>query len=821
MSEPIPPTPAVPFSPAARTALAALLAACAALALLPVRAPEVPEELVPAGSAERALRDQEALSRQPRPMGTAAHAEARRHLEREIAAAGLQPEVQVATVALQVAPGVVRAGRVHNVLARLAGEHAGQAVLLAAHYDTVYSSPGASDDGAGVAALLETLRLLAAGPKSRNDVIFLFSDGEEARLLGAHAFARHPWAADVGLILNFEARGSRGPVIMFETGPGTGPLVGRYADLAPRPLAASYSRDVYRWLPNVTDFTVLRELGAPGFNFAFIAGADAYHSRLDDMERASRNSLLHHLGIALALGRHFAQVDLAALPAGGDAVFFNLPPAGLIVYPAAWSSALAVITALAVVAVAILGLRRRRLRPGRILAAFLLSLLAAAVAAALVLVLQDLVNGLTGLRPGMLGGDGVVYLAGWGLLGLGLAAMVVLPSTRRLGVDNVFAGGALAWALLTLATGFALPATGYLFQWPTLVAAVALALSLGAKPAAGGAARWVAAALAAAAALLLWVPTGYLLALALGFGSIVVLALLAGLITAPLLPALAVVAGDGRGRWLLPVGLLACGGALLAGAVAGAGYGPERPRADSLFYALDADEGRAEWASFDGASDAWTAHYLGAAPERRELVGFLEQPASVLLAAAPTLPLPPPGIEPVAAGGGDPEPAGEEAADGPAPGSAAGDGRLSLRVRSRRGAATMRISLEPARPLRSLRIDGEEVTAAGDLPPERWELVYYGPPTEGFVLDLGADAGGLRVIAVDRVYGLPEVPDARPRPPGLIPDPFAVTDLSLVKTTVTLPPPPAEPGGVTSEEPGGAPSADGLTPADGTGRTGS
>ena len=122
MSEPTPPTPAVPFSPAARTALAALLAACAALALLPVRAPEVPEELVPAGSAERALRDQEALSRRPRPMGTAAHAEARRHLEREIAAAGLQPEVQAATVALQVAPGVVRAGRVHNVLARLAGD---------------------------------------------------------------------------------------------------------------------------------------------------------------------------------------------------------------------------------------------------------------------------------------------------------------------------------------------------------------------------------------------------------------------------------------------------------------------------------------------------------------------------------------------------------------------------------------------------------------------------------------------------------------------------------------------------------------------------
>ena len=87
-----------------------------------------------------------------------------------------------------------------------------QGALLMAHYDSVPNSPGASDDGAAVASLLETLRALRGGPRLKNDVIFLFTDGEEVALLGSKAFVEeHPWARDVGLVLNFEARGYTGP----------------------------------------------------------------------------------------------------------------------------------------------------------------------------------------------------------------------------------------------------------------------------------------------------------------------------------------------------------------------------------------------------------------------------------------------------------------------------------------------------------------------------------------------------------------------------------------------------------------------------------
>src|SRR5690606_41665902 len=53
------------------------------------------------------------------------------------------------------------------------------------------------------------------------------SDAEELGLLGAQLFVnKHPWAKDVGLVLNFEARGSGGPSYMLlETNNGNKKLV--------------------------------------------------------------------------------------------------------------------------------------------------------------------------------------------------------------------------------------------------------------------------------------------------------------------------------------------------------------------------------------------------------------------------------------------------------------------------------------------------------------------------------------------------------------------------------------------------------------------
>ena len=138
---------------------------------------------------------------------------------------------------------------------------------LFAHYDSVQVSYGGNDDGAGVATLLETARALTPGRGRANDIVFLFTDAEEACLCGAEAFvSQDPLAADGGVVLNFESRGSSGPAIMFETSRGNANVVGVYGDAVPVPGRDQLRR---RGLPDPAERHRLHavprfRLGSPG-----------------------------------------------------------------------------------------------------------------------------------------------------------------------------------------------------------------------------------------------------------------------------------------------------------------------------------------------------------------------------------------------------------------------------------------------------------------------------------------------------------------------------------------------------------------------------
>ena len=195
----------------------------------------------------------------------------------------------------------------------------GKAIIMLAHYDSVPAGPGASDDGAGVGAMLEIARALKAGPAPRHPVIFLLDEGEEAGLLGAVAFVEQsPWAHEVGAAVNLEARGTSGPSLMFETGSHSLWLMPLFARAVPRPLANSLYYAVYRRLPNDTDFSVFRKHGFDGFNFAFIGGVTRYHTPLDNLRHLDPRSLESQGEHALGLVRALANAELGA-PAPGRA----------------------------------------------------------------------------------------------------------------------------------------------------------------------------------------------------------------------------------------------------------------------------------------------------------------------------------------------------------------------------------------------------------------------------------------------------------------------------------------------------------------------
>ncbi len=310
-------------------AIAVLIALAAAIAF--GFAWTVPPSPAPVGapldefSSARARVHLETIARAPHRIGSSAHAAVRAYLEAQLRALGLQPEIQEAVAAATGYRTPVFAS-VKNVVARRPGT--GKALLLMAHYDSRGMTPGASDDGYGVATLLETARALQARPEGgapASPVIFLFTDGEEEGLLGARAFvAEHRWAADVGVVLNFEARGNAGPALMFQTGDDNGALIGELARVAPHPTGSSLSQAIYRRMPNDTDLSTMLPR-TPSLNFANIGGFERYHAPTDTVADVHEGTLQHHGESALALTRALRRAPAAAGPGGGRGVLQRRP----------------------------------------------------------------------------------------------------------------------------------------------------------------------------------------------------------------------------------------------------------------------------------------------------------------------------------------------------------------------------------------------------------------------------------------------------------------------------------------------------------------
>lgn len=734
----------------------------------PVRPASAPAE---AFSAERAMEHVEAIARQPRAVGTDAHDAARAYVVSELEALGLQPEVWSGVGKSQ---GGTQLGSVRNVVARMPGtEPGGATVLLMTHYDSVAGGPGASDDAVGVATVLETLRALSVGPPPAGEVVALFTDAEELGLLGAEAFSHsHPLGDAIDVVLNFEARGTRGPALMFETGPGNRWSIARFADGAPYPAAASYSYEVYRRLPNDTDYTVFKKRGVAGLNFAHIHGAVGYHTEMDSIEHLDPRSLQHHGANALGAVRELA--DAGPAPAGGgDAVYFNPLGTAFVHFPASWVLPLLVLLALAALAVLGLGLARHRVR----VVGLLLGLITHVV---VLVVLGGLAVGLRGLLfPARydfrIWGEGSSFaftLLALTLLALGLGAALHGIGRRFVRGDDLAASGLLLWLLAGTAVSLVAPGASYLFLIPLLFQVAALGALYAQKREPGTEADdgertvpgvFVLFLVAAVVVALLWAPTLSLLAVGLRIGAAVMLAALVGLLLALLAPQVEV-ATAARLRWALPVVLVAAGLVLTVAVRAAGGFGSDNPRPSSLFYALDADAGEAVWASFKPQPDSWSSRVLPEEPERRPLPEMLGHEREVTVGPAPVLEPGAPELELLAAPSG--------------PGASQA---LRLRLVPPAGADRLRIFLEPRSALDTVRLQGREVESGSDAEDADGPLVlhYVAPPAEGVTLELeGASPEDLlvtlEIAAVAQWWRLPtaEQGGPGPRPDDLMPGPW-------------------------------------------------
>jgi hypothetical protein len=316
-------------------------------------------------STDRALIHLKEITQKPHYVGTEEHTHVRNYLVKSLQKMGLTVEIQEKEV---YHSKWKVASKVFNVLTKIEGTKPdSKSLLLLAHYDSAPHSKslGASDDGSAVVTILETIRAyIASGKKPENDVIIMFSDAEELGLLGAKAFVEnHPWAKKVGLVLNFEARGSGGPSYMLmETNGGNANFIQTFNEAnVSNPVGNSLMYSVYKMLPNDTDLTVFRELAEiDGYNFAFIDDHFDYHSEQDSYQRLDLNSLKQQGGYAMALLNYYSDTDLSQLKSKSDAVFFNFPFVGLIQYPFTWVLPMVVLLTILFFWLFIKGIQKRR-----------------------------------------------------------------------------------------------------------------------------------------------------------------------------------------------------------------------------------------------------------------------------------------------------------------------------------------------------------------------------------------------------------------------------------------------------------------------------
>lgn len=235
-----------------------------------------------------------------------------------------------------------------NVLAEFAplGDAANSTNLLfVAHYDSRYplpiyngdtiSSYGAADDGYGLGVILETVsQALKYREQWKQGVKILFTDAEEVRMMGMKTMweRNREEFNNVGLAINIEARGPFGPALLFETSGNNKRVMQLYSNTAKSPFTYSLTTVVYNFMPNYTDFTVLKD-DIPGLNFSTIADINHYHNELDNIENIDTKTIQHYGAQIMPIveeylcGEVYAQKDY--LRADESTTSFTIPMFGL------------------------------------------------------------------------------------------------------------------------------------------------------------------------------------------------------------------------------------------------------------------------------------------------------------------------------------------------------------------------------------------------------------------------------------------------------------------------------------------------------------
>ncbi|WP_339727873.1 M28 family peptidase [Maribacter stanieri] len=555
-------------------------------------------------STNRALQHVKEISKEPHGVGFPAHTTVRNYITNELKNLDLETSLQEGYTSGDWG----NLSKAENILARIKGSESGKALLLLSHYDSSpHSSHGASDAGSGVATILESVRaFLKTNTTPKNDIIILISDAEELGLNGADLFVdKHEWLKDVGLVLNFEARGSGGPSYMLmETNKGNSKLISEFIAANPEfPVANSLAYSIYKMLPNDTDLTVFREEGdVEGFNFAFIDDHFDYHTAMDNYERLDRKTLAHQGSYLMPLLIHFSNADLTNLKSLDDNVYFNVPFFKMVSYPFTWIMPMLTIAIIFFIILLISGFKKKVLKGKDILKGFIPVLFTLVINGIVGYYSWTFLKWVYPAYNDILHGftyNGHAYILAFTLFSLG-TCFYAYYKFKVIKTANLLVAPFIIWILICGLVAIYLKGAAF-FIIPLYSFLVAFYVHINQKNP-----NPFLLVFLGIPALFIFAPLVQMFPVGLGLKMMVASTLLTTLIFFLLLPLVTKYRKKGALAFLSF--LLFAG--LMVSTHMNSSFSKERPKPTSLLYVLNVDDDEAMWATYEHQLSDWTSQYI-------------------------------------------------------------------------------------------------------------------------------------------------------------------------------------------------------------------
>jgi hypothetical protein len=729
-------------------------------------------------SAERAMDYINEIAKSPHSIGTLRNDSVKKYIHTVCDQLGLQTTIQT-TTSTHSFRNIVVAGKVNNIIARIKGTNNSKAVLIMGHYDSQPNTPGAGDDAAAVGSMLETARGLKAGPALQNDIIFLFTDGEEMGILGAQAFVDDSTLLhQVGLVMNFDGRGNAGIINTFEVNPQNGWVITEFAKAAPYPVANSFSYEIYKRLPNYTDYTAFKEKDITGLNSGLIEGFVNYHSMTDVPSSLDQRSVQHYGANMIALAKHFGNIDLTQTK-GADICYFNFIGNSLIHFPATWNFPFVLTTTILFIVFVYVGFRKKRINPKDFLLGILIFIAALIAIMTIAFLIEKLIKSWYPFYNRFDAGNS--YNSGYYFLTISSMAICGFTLIYQSVVRKFSAGSLLAAVLFVLLilmylSEMAMPTSVYLFFVPIfflIVGNLIIYIKKGGVDDNRFASRLI-YLISLIPAIFLFAPIVYFNFIAFGLMQTFVPVMILGILLGMLIPLLYPVLQNHR--FLVTNICLAIG---LFGFVAGhltSGYNAEKPLRTNLWYRLNADSMKASWVSDFLTTDHWDRQFFSR-PRQMKFLQSLDPYVDHLTNETIAIPLAPPIMKIL-----------KDSVYG-------STRKLSLRLNSARNAISMNILISSDNFPKNIFVNGRQADFSSfsdkdskvsySLANQKfYKIAYYGLTRDGVILDLETSTGKKTdIVLIDRSMGLDSVKGFTAYPKDIIPGPDRASNtIQVVKS---------------------------------------